>query len=74
MTTDTERLTRLRKQRDNAPPRRDGGLALAPMQNFQWIEVDFLFKQLDKRDAEIACLRQDRDAARAEVDRGQGTR
>ena len=52
MTTDAERLTRLRKQRDNAPPRHDGDLALAPMLNFQWIEVDFLLKQLDKRDAE----------------------
>jgi hypothetical protein len=74
MTTDTERLTRLRKQRDNAPIRYDDGFALAPMYNFQWVEVDFLLKQLDKRDTEIASLRQDRDAARAEVDRGQGTR
>ena len=59
MTTDDERLARLRKQRDNAPPRRDGNLALAPMQNFQWIEVDFLFKQLDNRDAEINRLREE---------------
>jgi hypothetical protein len=63
MTTDAERLASLRKQRDIAPIRYDNGVALAPMQNFQWIEVDFLFDQLDKRDAEIATLRLERDEA-----------
>jgi hypothetical protein len=61
MTTDAARLVRLRKQRDDAPLRYDDGFALAPMYNFQWIEVDFLLKQLDKRDSEIATLRKERD-------------
>ena len=69
MTTDAERLARLREQRDNAPLRYDDGFALAPMLNFQWIEVDFLLKQLDERDAEIATLRQERDAALQEAKR-----
>lgn len=54
---DTERLARLRQQRDDAPIRYSCGVALAPMVNFQWIEVDFLFQQLDR-------LTQERDEAR----------
>jgi hypothetical protein len=54
--TDAERLARLRRQRDDAPLRYQDGVALAPMTNFQWIEVDFLFQQLDVAQAEVARL------------------
>lgn len=51
---DEDRLARLRKQRDDAPIRYNDGTALVPMVNFQWIEVDFLFQQLDAAQSALA--------------------
>ena len=78
---DAERLARLRRQRDEAPTRYQDGVALAPMVNFQWIEVDFLFQQLDASQSALAesqqkveslTIKSPRELAMRETIHGQG--